>query len=490
MAVVAGFLRVFSRRALLGIVAAALAAAVGAAPALANVALLRISADPFTNSTSQHATEVEADTYSFGSTIVAAVQQGRFLDGGASDAGFATSTDSGATWTSGSLPGTTTFVGGRFDRVSDPSVAFDARHNVWLIATLPLLAGNGAGVIVSRSTDGGHTWTGPVTVNADPGTDKDWIACDDTATSPFYGHCYAQWDNNAQGNLIQMSTSTDGGLTWGPARTTPSRQTGIGGQPVVQPNGTVVVPIDNANETSVAAFVSTDGGSTWSNLVTIATIREHTEAAGLRSGPLPSAEIDGAGRVFVAWSDCRFRRGCRENDIVFSTSTNGTTWSAVTRVPIDPRTSAVDHFLPGLGVDRTTAGGGARVGLSYYFYPNTRCSAATCQLDVGFISSANGGATWGAATQLAGPMSLGWLANTTQGRMVGDYQSTSFAGGTAHPGLVVASAPSGGVFAESLFTPASGLRAAAGAATGEVAPADLVPAGTSGVNRQDARTAH
>jgi hypothetical protein len=254
-----------------------------------------------------------------------------------------------------SLPGTTTFVGGPFDRVSDPSVAFDAKHGVWLITTLPLKGTNGAGVIVNRSTNGGLTWTNPVTVNADLGTDKEWIACDDTVTSPFYGNCYTEWDNNAQGNLIQMSTSNDGGLTWGAAKTTPSRQAGIGGQPVVQPSGTVVVPIDNANETAVGAFVSTNGGGSWSNVVTIATIRAHTDAGGLRSGPLPSAEIDGADKVFVAWSDCRFRRSCRENDIVFSTSTNGTTWSAVTRVPIDARTSTVDHFLPGLAVDRGTA---------------------------------------------------------------------------------------------------------------------------------------
>ncbi len=486
----AGFSRIRQGRVWLGLVVAALAVAVGATPALANVALTRISTDPFTNGTSQHATEVEPDSYSFGSTIVAAVQQGRFFDGGASDAGFTTSTDGGAHWTPGSLPGTTTFVGGRFDRVSDPSVAFDARHNVWLIATLPLLAGNGAGVIVNRSTDGGLHWTNPVVINADGGTDKDWIACDNTPASPFYGNCYAQWDNNAQGNLIQMSTSTDGGLTWGAKKTTASRQTGIGGQPVVRPNGTVVVPIDSANETSVGAFVSTNGGTTWSDVVTIATIREHTEGGGLRSGPLPSAEIDGAGRVFVAWSDCRFRSRCRENDIVFSTSTNGTTWSAVTRVPIDVRTSTVDHFLPGLGVDRSTSGGTARLGLAYYFYPTSRCSAATCRLDVGFISSADGGATWGAATQLAGPMTIRWLASTSQGRMVGDYMSTSFAGGTAHPVLVVANAPSGGVFDEALYTPASGLRASAGAVAGETAPAEPVPAVIDGAAGRTARTAH
>ena len=43
--------------------------------------------------------------------------------------------------------------------------------------------------------------------------------------------------------------------------------------------------------------------------MTIATVTDHTEAGNLRSGPLPSAEIDGAGKVYVVWQDCRFRTG-------------------------------------------------------------------------------------------------------------------------------------------------------------------------------------
>src|SRR4051812_33033516 len=76
----------------------------------ANVPLTQIAVDPFTNASSQHKTIVEPDTYSFGSTIVATAQLGRFFDGGASDVGFATSTNNGASWTSGSLPGITTYV--------------------------------------------------------------------------------------------------------------------------------------------------------------------------------------------------------------------------------------------------------------------------------------------------------------------------------------------------------------------------------------------
>ena len=79
-------------------------APVGAAEA--NVPLTRVSSDPFTNSTSQHATEVEPDTFAHGSTVVSAFQVGRFFNGGSTDIGFARSGDGGATWGApGFLPG-------------------------------------------------------------------------------------------------------------------------------------------------------------------------------------------------------------------------------------------------------------------------------------------------------------------------------------------------------------------------------------------------
>jgi hypothetical protein len=77
---------------------AATAVFVGAGSASANVPLTPVSVDPFTNASSQHATEVEPDTFAFGSTVVATYQVGRFFNGGASDIGFARSTDGGATW--------------------------------------------------------------------------------------------------------------------------------------------------------------------------------------------------------------------------------------------------------------------------------------------------------------------------------------------------------------------------------------------------------
>jgi hypothetical protein len=74
-------------------------------------------------------------------------------------------------------------------------------------------------------------------------------------------------------------------------------------------------------------------------------------------------------------------------------------------------------------------------------------------------------------------MSMSWLPDTSQGRMVGDYMSASFTGtgaGNVHPVYVVASEPSGGadcsispavcnqaLFSDSLTAPGGGVSAAA-----------------------------
>ena len=324
----------------------------------------------------------------------------------------------------------------------------------------------GAAVLVNTSSDGGLTWNPPVVVANANGSffDKDWIVCDNTSTSAYYGHCYVEWDNTSSGNLVQMSTSSDGGATWSAGQATADNVSGLGGQPLVQPNGTVIVPFFSSNAT-IAAFTSTNGGASWNNSVTIASQTDH-QIASLRSEPLPSAEMDATGKAYVVWQDCRFESGCSANDIVLSTSPDGTTWSQAQRIPIDAVGSNVDHFIPGIAVDPATSGNTAHLALAFYFYPATNCTATTCQLEVGFVSSTNGGTTWSTKTTLTStPMNLSWLANTTQGSMVGDYISTSFSNGKAYPLFIVASAPNGSTLNEALFTTQTGLSILGGTLT-------------------------
>jgi hypothetical protein len=237
---------------------------------------------------------------------------------------------------------------------------------------------------------------------------------------------------------------------------------GLGGQPVVQPNGTVIVPFETTRGT-IGAFRSTDGGASWSNEVKISKIQFHRNSGGLRTSPLPSAEIDAGGRVYVAWEDCRFEPGCTANDIVLSTSADGVQWSAAKRVPLDPVGSGVDHFIPGLAVDPTTTGSGAHLALTYYYYPNAACTQTTCNLDVGFASSPNGGATWSASRKLAGPMSLTDIAATTQGRMVGDYISTSFNAEGSATSVFAIGLPHTTKFHEDMWAPSTPLPVASAA---------------------------
>ena len=186
------------------------AAFAAAAPAHAvQPGVVQISADPYTAANApsgQHATEVEPDTFAWGSTMVSAFQVGRVFNGGATDIGWATSTNGGVSSTHAFLPATSreAMQPGPFFSVIDPSVAYDARHGVWIISWLGAhFSGGGiVDVLVSRSTDGGLTWGAPVTVAA-TGVfyDKNWTACDNTPASPFYGHCYTEFDNASAGDL-------------------------------------------------------------------------------------------------------------------------------------------------------------------------------------------------------------------------------------------------------------------------------------------------
>src|SRR5262249_52115967 len=111
------------------------------------------------------------------------------------------------------------------------------------------------------------------------------------------------------------------------------------------------------------------------------------------------------------------------------------------RIPIDPKTSTVDHFLPGLAVDPATKGGKAALGVVYYYYYPVAACGGSCQLNVGWVSSTTRGKKWTPPTQPAGPMDLAWLRDMPRGRWVGDSLSASFSGGVPHPVYVVAAAP-------------------------------------------------
>jgi hypothetical protein len=399
--------------------------------------VVRVIARDRYSAPAQHSSIAEPDSFAWGNTIVAAFQSGRFRDGGAVNTGWATSRDGGRTWRSGVLPSLTRAAvpAGRWPRASDPVVAYDAVHRTWLIASLALDA-DAAAVVVSRSADG-LRWSTPVTVIEAPSRpnlvlDKEWIVCDNGAASPHRGSCYVTY-SDFRTLRLEFQASRDGGLTWSGQVASPDnagRASIIGRwapapQPVVQPDGDLIVPYYDENR--VAAIRSADGGRSFSPSVTVAATA-FQPTPGLRAPPLPSAEVDAAGTIYVAWPDCG--SPCRSNTIVVSSSVDGIAWSAPGRLALGGR--GRHHVLPGLAADPARPG---RLALVYY------TSTAATFLDVGFVTSGDGGRRWSASRRLnAQTIRYSWAAQAG-GVMVGDYFSTSFVGATAVPVFVLAAPP-------------------------------------------------
>jgi hypothetical protein len=413
----------------------------------------QLSRDTNRNPIAHHQTQVEPDSFSSGNSVVTTFQSGRIGAGAATMIGFATSHNGGRTWRSGFLPGVTadsTPPGP--GRASDPVVAYDAVHRVWLIATLSVAA-DGSRLLISRSSDG-LRWSAPVAAATGPGSalayDKEWIACDNWPSSPFRGSCYLSYtDLTSSPRRLATQVSRDGGLTWSASvPTTPRNPNVVGAVPVVQPNGTVVVVYLGRGE--MLAARSTDNGASF----TQARIAEAAsiDIRELRDPPLPAADVDRAGRIYVTYHACRPGPDCLANDVVLATSTDGVVWST-RRVPIVPTRSRAHFVHPAVAVDPATASARARVGITYYVLPTTSCDESTCRIDVGFVSSRNGGATWLAPRRLnARSMRLPWLPPTGLGRMLADYISTSWVRGAAVAVFAHASPlAADGTFREAIF---------------------------------------
>lgn len=399
-----------------------------------------VSRDRTTSPDSQHETQVEPDSFSFGSTVVATFQVGRRFDGGAADIGWATSSDGGRTWRNGVLPGQTVFSApaGTAAFASDPVVAYDAAHAVWLISTLAITPRLGE-LYISRSTDG-LRWSAPV-VAARAATeelayDKNWIACDNGPASPFHGRCYlAYTDHIGRRPKLAVQTSDDGGVTWSAPVIAAGGPEVVGVIPVLRPNGELVVPF--FGRAQMAVVLSRDGGATFTPQATIAEISARPIAR-LRAFPLPTAEVDSAGRVHVAWQDCRFRPGCSANDIVLSTSIDGVSWTPPVRVASAGSRTA---FIPALGADPASS----RLALAFH------SCASPCRIDLHLVTSPDG-RRWGSPQRLsARSMPLEWIAATRSGRMLADYISISFVGGRTVTVYSLASQPRDGRLKQAIF---------------------------------------
>ena len=437
--------------------AAGLMSCVGAAAGVRDTGT-QISVDPLTTSLGQHQTAVEPDSAAVGNTIVSVFQIGRSTAGAAAALALATSKDGGKTWQSGTLPGIATSQAepGPFERVTDPAVAYDRVHRVWLVSMLALGKGEAGGVptaiLASRSVDGVH-WEAPVVVVAaatDTGQDKDWLACDNGRRSRRAGHCYAVWTiPGFKADRLAVSESSDGGRTWSPERSLPVD--GFAFVPLVRSNGAITLVYRRSHADILEARTSLNGLRTLSRPVRIAAFRD-IDVPSPRSDVFPAAEIGADGREYVIWRDCRFRPQCGVDSLVISTSVAGTRWTPPRLVATGSGLNALEHILPAVAVDLNTRGARTLLAVMFYDLSPANCAGDACSVTAHMMFSDTAGRRWSRPQDLSPPMPLGWFPLTFGARFLGDYMATSFVPGrTAVAVYAAATSPFDGQFHQGIF---------------------------------------
>jgi hypothetical protein len=290
------------------------------------------------------------------------------------------SKDGGATWCCSSsdpnhlgtlIPGVTRLAGGVYDAGGDPALTFDSSHNVYYAGLGFNRASAPNTVTVSKGTfDGGGnlSWGPPTFVNPTTSpaifNDKEWIAADAHATSPFRDRVYVSWTRfifgAAKGNYVQspifFASSSDGGATF----TDPQQIVGNvlydqGSRPVVGPDGTVYVFFEGSTRlaqlNSTYVVMSTDGGASWSKPIEVSTVSDIIRPANtaFRVNSFPAAAAAPNGDLYVAWSaevannattfggdpNCAFfivgtpavRANCHSAAVYSRSTDGGLTWS-------------------------------------------------------------------------------------------------------------------------------------------------------------------
>lgn len=315
--------------------------------------------------------------------VVATWQQDRWSNGGARGLVAGVSFDGGRSWETVPVPGLTPCSGGSFLRASDPWLSF-APDGVLHHIALAFTPGGSNGMLVSKSNDGGRTWSNPKTVVLNTPqlfNDKETITAD--PNDPDF--VYAVWDRlNFAGNQgpTLFIRSSDGGMTWEPARVIHnpgSNAQTVANQIVVGPDGTVYnffTEIFNfpTGANFLALKRSFTRGQGW--LPPVGAKRAH------RMRPLNAFDPDlgtlirdGAflfdvavdrrsGNLYAVWQEGSLS-GLSYPAIAFSMSTNrGLSWSAPIAVNRTPSTGPIGNrqaFIPSVAVN-----GQGMVAVSYY----------------------------------------------------------------------------------------------------------------------------
>jgi hypothetical protein len=324
--------------------------------------------------------------------------------------------DGGATWQETALPGITTCSGGQYAAAVDPYLLSTASNGDIYLACVGF-AGATSAVLVNKSTDGGLTWTMPVTIDQvkNPQWFEDKPSTTADPTDPLSAYIvFEREENFTQGTEITLfSRTTNGGRTWEAARVIADpgrRNANTGHKILVLRDGTLVCffsheEFHNAGggtyTTSLATLRSTDHGQTWlpsaepSLGPEIKSINPADPAIGATdpdtdvlvnefTAAIASAAVDQhSGALYAVWEDSRFSNG-QYNSIAFSQSIDGgLTWSepvAVNQTPNNIPPADRQAFRPSIAV----AADGT-IGVTYYDFRFNDPSPGT-RTDYWFVS--------------------------------------------------------------------------------------------------------
>ena len=288
------------------------------------------------------------------------------------------SNDSGTTWCCASsdpghlgtlIPGVTHLTGGSYDAGGDPALAFDSQGNVYY-AGLGFNRNSAANTVeVNKGTfngSGNLTWGAPTFINPTTSpsifNDKEWIAVDSHAGSPFQDRVYVTWTrfvfSAGTGAYVQspifFASSSDGGATFtDPKSIAGNVLYGQGSRPVVGPDGSLYVFWDGSTRTSALDHTymvkSADGGASWSKPVSISTVADSLPLrdTAFRVNSFPAAAIASNGDLYATWTamvpnggstyagttGCAYwisstaRANCHSAAIYSKSTDGGATWS-------------------------------------------------------------------------------------------------------------------------------------------------------------------
>jgi hypothetical protein len=271
--------------------------------------------------------------------------------------------DGGTNWQNVAIPGISDCTGGTGNG-SDPWLAF-ARNGVLYAASG---VGPAVGTDISRSIDGGLTWSNPITVSGTSGgSDRPSVTADQGNSNLVY----SVWNTGIFGGpaTVRFTRTTDGGQTWEPNRpiyTAPSGNLVWNAKVESLPDGTLVCTftelvltgtVKNVPQYNYALSVmrSADKGQTWSAPTKVLTQMPRNDPnpqdqvwwAGVtdpNNGNAIEAPAMGHstavdprnGNLCAVWIDSRFSGG-QYDSIAFSRSTDGgLTWSSPIQVNQTP----------------------------------------------------------------------------------------------------------------------------------------------------------